>query len=219
MSASHEAAAPHSLAVGKLKQALTFGLLLLICFLAIGRDLWTPDEPREAEISREMSLAPTVIPTLDGQPFIEKPPLYYWTVAAVYSLTGGASATAARSVSAVAAFLTLLVLFLWGRREFSDGTALAACVGLATSVQFMISTHWVLIDPMLMLFTTVAAWAGWELIKNGRRPRVALALYVALALALWTKGLVGPVAFNEEGDADKPIFVAEIKDGAWFIHK
>jgi len=33
------------------------------------------------------------------------------------------------------------------------------------------------------------------------------------------KGLVGPVAFNEEGDADKPIFVAEIRDGAWFIHK
>ena len=33
------------------------------------------------------------------------------------------------------------------------------------------------------------------------------------------KGLVGPVSFNEEGDADKPIFVAEIKDGAWFIHK
>jgi branched-chain amino acid transport system substrate-binding protein len=33
------------------------------------------------------------------------------------------------------------------------------------------------------------------------------------------KGLVGPVAFNEDGDADKPIFVAEVKDGAWFIHK
>jgi len=33
------------------------------------------------------------------------------------------------------------------------------------------------------------------------------------------KGIVGPVAFNEEGDADKPIFVAEIKGGAWVIHK
>ncbi len=33
------------------------------------------------------------------------------------------------------------------------------------------------------------------------------------------KGIVGPVAFNEDGDADKPIFVAEIKGGAWVIHK
>jgi branched-chain amino acid transport system substrate-binding protein len=33
------------------------------------------------------------------------------------------------------------------------------------------------------------------------------------------KGIVGPVAFNADGDADKPIFVAEIKDGGWFINK
>jgi branched-chain amino acid transport system substrate-binding protein len=33
------------------------------------------------------------------------------------------------------------------------------------------------------------------------------------------KGIVGPVAFNADGDADKPVFVAEIKDGRWFINK
>ena len=60
---------------------LVLGLLFVACWLAIGRDLWTPDEPREAEISREMWLAPSVVPTLNGRPFIEKPPLYYWTSA------------------------------------------------------------------------------------------------------------------------------------------
>jgi 4-amino-4-deoxy-L-arabinose transferase-like glycosyltransferase len=175
------------------RAALTLGVLLLVCFTAISRDLWTPDEPREAEISREMSLSLTMIPTLNGRPFIEKPPLYYWTVAGVFTLLGEPSATAARSVSAVAAFLTLLAVYLWGRREFGVTAALAACIGLASSVQFMISTHWVLIDPLLMLFTTLAAWAGWELIRNGRRGRAAVAFYAALTLALWTKGLVGPV--------------------------
>jgi 4-amino-4-deoxy-L-arabinose transferase-like glycosyltransferase len=63
-------------------------LLLAVCFIGLGRGLWTPDEPREAEISREMSLSPTVVPTLDGEVFIEKPPLYYWTVASVFALTG-----------------------------------------------------------------------------------------------------------------------------------
>jgi hypothetical protein len=33
------------------------------------------------------------------------------------------------------------------------------------------------------------------------------------------KGIVGPVAFNADGDATKPIFVAEIKDGRWSISK
>jgi len=33
------------------------------------------------------------------------------------------------------------------------------------------------------------------------------------------RGIVGPVAFNEAGDADKPVFVAEIKGGQWFIRK
>jgi 4-amino-4-deoxy-L-arabinose transferase-like glycosyltransferase len=177
------------------KTIAVLGLLLLISFMGINRDLWTPDEPREAEISREMALDPGVVPTLNGRPFIEKPPLYYWTVASIFALTGEASAPLARSVSMGASFLTLLIVFLWGRREFSSDVGLVAAIGLAASVQFMISSHWVLIDPLLMLFTTLAAWAGWELVQGrGGLPR-ALQFYLALAMALWIKGLIGPVLF------------------------
>jgi 4-amino-4-deoxy-L-arabinose transferase-like glycosyltransferase len=173
--------------------ALVLGLLLVVCLLGIDRELWTPDEPREAEISREMLLSPSVVPTLNGREFIEKPPLYYWTVAGVFALAGEPSAAAARSVSVVASFLTLLIVFLWGRREFSTDVGLVAAIGLATSVQFMISSHWVLIDPLLMLFTTLAAWAAWELVQGRGGPARTLQLYLALAAALWIKGLIGPV--------------------------
>jgi 4-amino-4-deoxy-L-arabinose transferase-like glycosyltransferase len=172
---------------------LVLGLLLIGSFLGVGRELWTPDEPREAEIAREMWLAPSVVPSLNETAFIEKPPLYYWTVAGVFELLGRQSAAAARSVSGAAAFLTLLLVFLWGRREFSPAVGLVAAVGLATCVQFMISTHWIVMDPLLMLFTTLAAWSGYELVQGGGRPRVLLAFYGALSLALWTKGLIGPV--------------------------
>lgn len=168
-------------------------LLLAISVLGIGRDLWTPDEPREAAISREMFESPSVIPRLDGAPFLEKPPLYYWTVAGAFAVAGGSSVTAARAVSAAAGFLTLLVVFAWGRREYSAGVGAAAALGLATSVQFMVSSHWVLIDPLLMLFTTVALWAASRLVR-GEGGRALLALfYTSLVLALWTKGLIGPV--------------------------
>lgn len=174
------------------QRRLGLGLLLVLCFLGLGRDLWTPDEPREAEISREMALSPRVVPQLNGEDFIEKPPLYYWTVAGLFKLLGP-SAAAARGVSATASFLTLLLVFLWGRRELSARVGLAAALGLATSTQFLISSHWIVIDPLLMLFTTAALWTGSELVRGrGGAKRVA-AFYAALSLALWTKGLIGPV--------------------------
>ena len=173
--------------------ALVLGLLLIVSFLGVGREPWTPDEPREAEISREMWLAPSVVPSLNDAAFVEKPPLYYWTVAGVFALAGGQSAAGARAVSGAAAFLTLLLVFLWGRREFSPAVGVVAALGLATSVQFMISTHWIVMDPLLMLFTTAAAWAGSALVQGRSRAGALLAFYVALTLALWTKGLIGPV--------------------------
>jgi 4-amino-4-deoxy-L-arabinose transferase-like glycosyltransferase len=178
--------------------SVLFGLLLL-ALLGCNRGLWTPDEPREAEISREMALSPGVIPTLNGQRFIEKPPLYYWVVAAAYRVSGGASALAARAVSVLAGLATLLLLLHWGSTAHGRSAGLISACMLATSLQFMVSTHWVLIDPLLMLSTSVAAWAAWELLsrrddgaRRRRLPYLELLLYLALVLALWIKGLVGP---------------------------
>lgn len=172
---------------------LVMGFLLILCFLGINRDLWTPDEPREAEIGREMLLSPGVVPTLNGQDFIEKPPLYYWAVAGAYQLFGGPSAAAARSVSVVASLLTLLLVFLWGRRDFSAPVGLVAVAGLVTSTQFAMTSRGIVIDPLLMLFITVAVWAGYDLIRGCGRTRTLFYFYASLALALWTKGLIGPV--------------------------
>ncbi|MEZ0470783.1 ArnT family glycosyltransferase [Luteimonas salinilitoris] len=171
---------------------LFWSMLFVLCFLGLGRDLWTPDEPREAEISREMLLAPSVVPSLNGRDFIEKPPLYYWTVAGVFAVLKP-SAAAARGVSAGASFLTLVLVFLWGQREFSTRVGLIAAFGLATSLQFAVSSHWIVIDPLLMLFTTVALWVGSELVRGRSSIPRFVTFYGALALAMWTKGLIGPL--------------------------
>lgn len=167
--------------------------LFVLSFVGLGRGLWTPDEPREAEIGREMLLKPGVVPTLNGVTFIEKPPLYYWLVAGAYRAAGNPVPAAARAVSVVASYLTLLTVFFWGRRARSTALGLVAAVMLGTSLQFVVTGHWIMVDPLLMLFTTIAAWSAWELVQRNGRGVVALVLYVALALALWTKGLIGPV--------------------------
>ncbi len=176
---------------GRLPATLFWAAMLGLCLLGITRSLWTPDEPREAEIGREMYLSPGFIPQLDGTPFLEKPPIYYWTLAGAYTLAGGPSATAARTVSAAMGFLTLLIVFLWCRSFISKNTAYAAVVILAASLQFFRSTHWILLDPMLMLFVTIALWAGFHLVSGHSQWKWVIAFYGGLILALWTKGLVG----------------------------
>jgi len=77
----------------------------------LGRtDLWPPDEARVAEIAREMAANGNwVVPTLNGRPFIEEPPLFYWLQAGAYRLAGDASTAAARFPAATAAIIGTLV--------------------------------------------------------------------------------------------------------------
>lgn len=173
-----------------IREALFWLLLACLCFLSPARGLWTPDEPREAEIGREMYLDPSFVPRLNGAPFYEKPPLYYWALGAAYWIGGGPSPAAGRTLSGLLAFLTLLATYFWTRRHAGPGVAHAAAFMLATSALFFQSSHWVFIDPALTLFITLAWWAGFEHLV---RPRTAVlaALYACLVLALWVKGLIG----------------------------
>ena len=65
------------------------GLHPLVCacyfllFFKMGaRDLWSPDEPRYAQVAREMlETGDWVAPHLNGGVYREKPPLYFWFIA------------------------------------------------------------------------------------------------------------------------------------------
>ncbi|MBU4427725.1 MAG: glycosyl transferase, partial [Verrucomicrobia bacterium] len=65
-------------------------LCLLISLAGIGNhDLWTPDEPREAALSLNMSrTGDWLIPRLAGEPFVEKPPLFYIVASFFLSIAG-----------------------------------------------------------------------------------------------------------------------------------
>lgn len=173
-----------------LRLALFWALLVCLMALGLGRGLWTPDEPREAEIGREMLGHPSFVPHLNGAPFFEKPPLYYWVMAGSYAIAGVSNASA-RAVSALAGLATLALLFMWAKRAASERTAYLAVFMLATSLQFFQSTHWVLLDPLLMLFLTLAAWGAWERLDGNGSPWALAALYGGICLGVWTKGLIG----------------------------
>src|SRR6267154_576366 len=74
------------------------------------------DEPRFAEASREMrERRDYVVPYFNNKYRFDKPPFIYWTQIASYRFFGE-NDFAARLPSAVAAALTAILLFAWGRR-------------------------------------------------------------------------------------------------------
>lgn len=75
-----------------------------------------PDEPRYAQVAREMFMrADPVTPTLGGRTWFEKPALLYWMAAASYAVFG-VSEWAARLAPACAGLLCILMIYWLGRR-------------------------------------------------------------------------------------------------------
>ncbi len=114
--------------------ATVAGVCLLSGLDSIG--LVGPDEPRYAEVAREMVVSEDwVTPRLWGQPWFEKPVLYYWGAASAMRVFGPAE-FAARLPSALAALIALAALVWAALRQYDPRTALCvaltfpACVGV-----------------------------------------------------------------------------------------
>src|SRR6267143_7272968 len=90
-----------------------------------------PDEPRYAQVAREMFTRHDLItPTLGGLPWFEKPPLLYWLMIAGYRVLG-VSEYAARLGPAICGLLTAVFVYWIGKTietagPTSDRTAVIA---------------------------------------------------------------------------------------------
>jgi len=150
----------------------------------LGRtDLWAPDEPRVAEIAREMSAgASWVIPTLNGRPFVEEPPLFYWLQGSLYRLVGAPSTVAARVPAATAAIAGVVVTAALAAR-LGASPVLAALV-LASVPEYWWMARSATPDTTATLGTTLGLAGFFVAWRSGRRaPLVATAGAIGLAFA------------------------------------
>ena len=151
-------------------------------------ELWTPDEPRDAEISRETGFR--ALPTLNGEPHVEKPPLYFWTVHASYQLFG-VRAWSARVPSVLFSWGTLIFTWLLARHMFGRDAAWRACVFLATTIVYFVVTHRCTVDNALV-FTTTGCFYWLYKAQDSEKKLTCYALaYLFAAGAALAKGIVG----------------------------
>jgi 4-amino-4-deoxy-L-arabinose transferase-like glycosyltransferase len=107
--------------------ALLLALVLALACLRLGSvPLLGPDEPRYARVAVEMQRASEwVTPTLQGEPWLEKPPLYYWLAGASFQVLGETEA-AARVPSVLALLLLTGATALFGARLYGSAAGLHA---------------------------------------------------------------------------------------------
>jgi 4-amino-4-deoxy-L-arabinose transferase-like glycosyltransferase len=171
------------------------GLILLLLLAGLlflinlgGYDLWPPDEPRFAEIAREMKLSgDPIVLHVNNEFYKEKPPLLFWSIVAASFPAGEVTAFTARVPSALAALATVLLTVLLARRLFDGRTALWAGAILMTSGLFWWEARSVRTDMLLTAFTTATLYAFWRYHESERIGWLA-AMYAALGAALFTKG-------------------------------
>ncbi|MBM3980534.1 MAG: glycosyltransferase family 39 protein [Planctomycetes bacterium] len=156
--------------------------------------LLEPDEGRYAQIPKEMARGGSwVVPTLQGEPYLDKPPLMYWLVALSYKMFG-VTPEAARLVPAVCVHLTILAVYLIGRRSIGARAALWAALLLAVAPGFVSVARLLLLDGLLTLCVTVSVLCGFEAVRTGTfRRGWWLAAAVASGLGFLTKGPISEV--------------------------
>ncbi len=157
-------------------------------------DLQLPDEPRVAHTSLETARsAGVVVPTVNGEPFLQTPPLYYVTLGLWQRTFGVEPDGLSRGVSNVCAILTLVVTMTLAWRFFGRLGAFLCGTVLASTFQFWDLSHRVVVDMMLTLFNTIGFVLVVEILST-HRPRLVhgLLLGFALALSFLTKGVPGP---------------------------
>ena len=149
------------------------------------------DEPRYAQVAREMFEANDwVTPRLGGNPWLEKPPLYYWQAMVFYRLMG-VSDSSARLPSVVQATLLVLAVY-WFLRRFRPGFALAGALLMAASAGIVGYARAASMDILLAADFALAilAWYAWF---ETRKRVFLIGSYLLLALGMLAKGPVAPL--------------------------
>jgi 4-amino-4-deoxy-L-arabinose transferase-like glycosyltransferase len=172
--------------------ALLLALTAALLLFRLGRvPLIGPDEPRYARVAVEMHRTGSyLVPTLQGRPWLEKPPLYYWLAGAAFSLFGETE-TAARLPSVLAALLLVASTVLFGARLYGAEAGLHAGFVAGTAPLVFAYGRAAAMDMLLAAMVTGAVGLIGLRLLGLADGRAVPAAWVLMALATLAKGPLG----------------------------
>jgi hypothetical protein len=138
---------------------LLLAFAAVIMFSGMGlRSPWPADEPRFAEVAREMvESGQWLLPMRGGELYPDKPPVFMWAIAFFYWLTGNLK-IAFLLPNALCSLLTLGLVFDLGTRLWNQRTGTIAALLLMLAPQFLIQAQRAQIDAMVACWIMVACY-------------------------------------------------------------
>jgi 4-amino-4-deoxy-L-arabinose transferase-like glycosyltransferase len=182
---------------------ILLGFCYFLYFFNLGLwDLWVPDEPKYAQVAKEMVHGGDwILMHFNGRVYGDKPPLFFWLIALSSYLWQGFTSFSVRFPSAVFGTLTVVFTFLMGKRLYSSRTGFFSALILATSAHFIYLSMRANIDATLTFFTTSSLfcfflWYQYGSEKGSDENRYLESLliygfYVSMAFATLAKGPIG----------------------------
>lgn len=171
---------------------------LPLLFVNLGQHALNMGESMYAEVAREMRISGDwVTPRLNGTPHFDKPPLIYWLIALNQSLFGESEAVA-RWWCAFAAWVTIPVVGLIGRRLYGGRAGWLCSLALATFLGPFIFGRMVMPDPIMSLLVSLAILGyleGYPGDGQWRGPWCWL-FFACLGILPLTKGALGIVVVS-----------------------
>jgi 4-amino-4-deoxy-L-arabinose transferase-like glycosyltransferase len=157
-------------------------------------DLYSETDGQYAGAAREMVESHQwLIPTNDGVPRLQKPPLLYWLIIASYKMLG-INAAAARLPNAAAIVATVALTFLIGERlrDYWHGF-LAGLIYLSSAGTFLLGRI-IMPEPVFSAFLAAGFFCAICGYQRRKHRRLWFAgLWICAALACLTKSILGLV--------------------------
>jgi len=179
-------------------------LVVFVYLYALNIPLLGPDEPRYAQVAREMfASGDWITPTLGGHHWFEKPSLLYWLQITFYHILG-VTEFAARLGSAIFGLGTVAALYVVGRYTTSDEqrstNSFANWLALiaASSLGLLVFARGASFD-IIVTFPLAASLTGFFVYLrtqdcDSRCGTIGLVVFYLFAgLAMLAKGLIGVV--------------------------
>lgn len=154
-----------------------------------------PDEPRYAQVAREMmDRGDWITPTLLGRTWFEKPALVYWLMGISYRIFG-ISEWAVRLPSASLALGGVLWIYWLGIQIHSQRFGFWTAAALASSCFYFGFARGGTFDLPLTVCVAIAlgAFLWWDLAPTRTDHRWLWVFYFFLGISLLAKGLIGLV--------------------------
>lgn len=167
---------------------LAFATVMI--FTGIGlRSPWPADEPRFAEVAREMvASGQWLIPMRGGEFYPDKPPVFMWSIALFYWLTGSLK-VAFLLPNALSSLLTLGLVFDLGTRLWNQRIGTIAVLLLLLAPQFLIQAQKAQIDAMVAAWITVACYGLIRHFFTGPAWGWYFVAWAFMGLGIITKGV------------------------------